>query len=89
MIKLIAVESKDAYKLLLRFFDGAWGTYDFAHYVEAGTQMTEPLRDTDYFGRYFIELGALAWPNGFDLSAEALHLRLKEAGELHHNSKVA
>ncbi|MGH9621833.1 MAG: DUF2442 domain-containing protein [Bryobacteraceae bacterium] len=89
MIKLIAVEPKGAYKLLLRFSDGAWGIYDFARYAEAGTPMTEPLRDTDYFKRYFIELGALAWPNGLDLSAEALHRRLQEAGELHHDSKVA
>jgi hypothetical protein len=89
MIKLIAVEPKGTYKLLLRFSDGAWGVYDFAHYAEAGTLMTEPLRDAGYFGRYFIELGALAWPNGFDLSAEALHGWLHEAEELHCDSKVA
>lgn len=89
MIKLIAVEPRDAYTLLLRFSDGAWGIYVFAHYAQAGAPMTEPLKDPDYFGRHFIELGALAWPNGFDLSAEALHRRLREAGELHRDSKVA
>ena len=89
MIKLIAVEPKGAYKLLLRFSDGARGVYDFARYAEAGTAMTAPLKDPDYFGKYFIELGALAWPNGFDLSADALHLRLQEAGELRRDSKVA
>lgn len=89
MIKLIAVEPKGAYKLLLRFSDEAWGIYDFAHYVEAGTQMTAPLKNPDYFKRYFIELGALAWPNGFDLSAESLYRRPQEAGELHRDSKVA
>lgn len=89
MIKLLAVEPQEAYKLLLRFSDGAWGVYDFAHYVEAGTAMTEPLKKSDFFAQHFIELGALAWPNGFDLSAEALHFRLREAGELHRNSKVA
>lgn len=89
MIKLISVEPKGAYKLLLRFSDWAWGIYDFAHYIESDTQITKPLRDSDYFGQYFIELGALAWPNGFDLSARALHVRLQEAGELHYDSKVA
>ncbi len=89
MIKLIAVEPKGDYKLLLRFSDGAWGVYDLARYAEAGTAMTEPLRDMDFFGRHFIELGALAWPNGFDLSAEALHRRLRESGQLHRESKVA
>ncbi|MGH8274071.1 MAG: DUF2442 domain-containing protein [Candidatus Acidiferrales bacterium] len=89
MIKLISIEPKGAYKLLLRFSDGAWGIYDFSRYVQAGTQMTEPLKDPDYFKRYFIELGALAWPNGFDLSAESLNSRLQEAGELHRDTKVA
>ena len=89
MIKLIAVEPKGAYKLLLRFSDGAWGLHDFARYAEAGTPMAEPLRGSDYFGRHFIEFGALAWPNGFDLSAEALHRRLHEAGQLHRESRVA
>lgn len=89
MIKLIAVEPRGACKLLLRFSDGAWGVYDFARYAEAGTAMTEPLRDPDFFGRHFIELGALAWPNGFDLSAEALHRRLQEGGELRRDSRVA
>ena len=51
--------------------------------------MTEPLRDPDYFGRRFIERGALAWPNGFDLSAEALHRRLQEGGAMHRDSKDA
>lgn len=89
MIKLIAVEPKDACKLLLRFSDGAWGVFDFTRYVEAGTPMTDPLMDPDFFAKYFIEVGALAWPNGFDLSAGALHLRLEEAGELRRESKVA
>lgn len=89
MIKLIAVEPKGAYQLLLRFSDGAWGVYDFARYVEAHTAMTAPLQEPDYFRQYFIELGALAWPTGFDLSADALHLRLREAGQLHRDAQVA
>ncbi len=87
MIKLMAVEPKGGYKLMLRFSDGTWGVHDFARYVEAGTPMTEPLKDPDFFGRHFIELGALAWPNGFDLSAEALHHRLRKDGELHRDSR--
>jgi hypothetical protein len=33
-------------------------------------------------GRVFVELGALTWPNGFDLDPIALHDRMAEAGEL-------
>jgi hypothetical protein len=34
------------------------------------------------FARAFIEGGALAWPNGFELSADALHKRLEASGAL-------
>jgi len=44
--------------------------------------MTRPLADPAYFGRAFIEGGALAWPNGFELSADALHQRLEASGAL-------
>lgn len=89
MIKLIAIEPKRGYEILLRFSDGASGTFDFTPFVEAGTEMTKPLRDPAFFRRCFIELGALAWPNGFDMSAESLHQRLRDDGKLRHDPKAA
>jgi len=44
--------------------------------------MVQPLRDAAFFKRFFIEEGALAWPNGLDLSADSLHRRLAEQGRL-------
>lgn len=89
MIKLIGIEPLQDYRLLLRFSDGSSGVYDFAHFVEAGTAMTAPLHDREFFARHFIELGALAWPNGFDLSAASLHRTLAERGELHPATAAA
>lgn len=89
MIKLIAIEPRDGTQLLLRFSDGAWGTYDFAPFVDAATEMTMPLRDPGFFARCFIEAGALAWPNGFDLSAGSLYRRLQEAGTLRRDAAAA
>lgn len=89
MIKLKAVEPKGDYRLLLRFSDGTAGVYDFAPFVDAATEMTAPLRDPAFFAQYFIELGALAWPNGFDLSAESLHRRLEEVGALRRDAEAA
>lgn len=89
MIKLIAVEPKEQYQLLLRFSDGAQGVFDFSGFVDAGTEMTEPLRDPTYFARHFIELGALAWPNGLDFSAGSLYQRLQDEGKLVGREKVA
>lgn len=89
MIKLIAVEPKDARHLLLRFSDGASGIFDFSPFIEANTPITAPLRDPDFFSRHFIELGALAWPNGFDLSAGSLYQRLRDSGALQHSAAAA
>ena len=89
MIKLKAVESKGDYCLLLRFSDGTAGVYDFAPFVQAATEMTAPLADPAFFARYLIELGALAWPNGFDLSAESLRRELEEVGGLRRDAEAA
>ncbi len=89
MIKLVAIEPKDDRHLLLRFSDGAQGVYDFSRYLDARTEMTSPLRDPKFFARCFIEAGALAWPNGFDLSAESLYRRLQEAGQLSKDAAAA
>ncbi len=88
-VKLKAVEPKSDRRLLLRFSDGTAGVFDFMPFVEAATEMTAPLHDPHFFSQYFIELGALASPNGFDLSAESLHRRLAEAGALRHDAEVA
>jgi hypothetical protein len=89
MIKLTNAEYKKDYKILLRFSDSSWGTFDFAELVKTNTAMTAPLADTAFFQRFFIELGALAWPNGFDLSAVSLQKRLDERGELHRDAVAA
>lgn len=89
MIKLISVEPRDSRRLRLRFSDGAWGVFDFSDFISTATEMTTPLADEAFFARHFIEAGALAWPNGFDLSAASLYRRLDEAGELHRDADAA
>lgn len=89
MVKLVAVEPKEGYQLLLRFSDGASGVFDFSRFVEAGTEMTAALRDPAFLARHFIELGALAWPNGLDFSAGSLYQWLQDDGKLERGRKVA
>ncbi|MEO6800101.1 MAG: DUF2442 domain-containing protein [Rhodanobacter sp.] len=89
MIKLEAVGSKGDCRLLLGFSDGTAGVYDFAPFVEMATEMTAPLVDPVFFARHFIEFGALAWPNGFDLSAESLRRRLEDTGGLRRDAEAA
>ena len=82
MIKLVGLRVIDGDRLLLVFSDGSSGEWSAAALIARDTVMTRPLSDAAYFARAFIEAGALAWPNGFELSAASLHRRLAEAGDL-------
>lgn len=92
MIKIVAADHVNDHEIRLLFSDDSddsHGVFEFTPFLEAGTPMTEPLRDPAFFRRYFLELGALAWPNGFDLSASSLQKRLEESGRLHRSSAAA
>jgi len=62
-----------------RFSDGA---HDFTAMVNEPGPMLVPLRDEGFFSRVFLEFGAPAWPNGFDMSPEWLRREMAAAGEL-------
>ena len=89
MIKITSAECATGRRISLHFSDGSWGDLDFTPFVDAKTEMTTPLADPDFFARFFIEAGALAWPNGFDLSAGSLQRRLAELGTLHRSTEAA
>ncbi len=82
MIKLVQLKPDGATTLWLTFSDGTNARWSAADLIARDTVMTRPLADPAYFARAFIESGALAWPNGFELSATSLHRRLDEAGAL-------
>lgn len=82
MIKLIGLEPAGEAALELRFSDGSHGAWSAAGLIARDTVLTRPLAEPDYFRRAFIDAGALAWPNGLELSADGLHRRLAEAGTL-------
>jgi hypothetical protein len=68
--------------LRVAFSDSSVGEHDFSATVARNGEMVRPLKDPVFFARVFVELGALTWPNGFDLDPIALHDRMAEAGEL-------
>jgi len=82
MIKLISVRPAGEGALDLVFSDGSGGRWSAEALVARDTILTRSLADPVYLARAFIEAGALAWPNGLELSAHGLHRRLKEAGAL-------
>ena len=82
MIKLIAIVPQGNGQLMLTFSDGSHGLWSAADLVARDTVLTRPLADEVYLARAFVEAGALAWPNGLELSAWGLQAELREAGAL-------
>jgi hypothetical protein len=82
MIKLVQIKPEGDATLWLSFSDGTNARWSASELIARDTVMTRPLADPAYFARAFIESGALAWPNGFELSADALHRRLDASGAL-------
>jgi uncharacterized protein DUF2442 len=89
MIKIVRITALRDRVLRLDFSDGSSGDYDFAPLIARETSLTRPLADDAYFARVFLELGALAWPNGLELAPAALHRQLKERGALKPPARVA
>lgn len=79
MIKIVKAEHLRDRVIRLTFNDGMMGDYDLAPIIAHDGPMVRPLRDPAYFQRFFLELGALAWPNGLDLSPASIHRELAGA----------
>ncbi len=67
-----------AYRIRVTFDDGIEGVVDFEPWLRG--PIFEPLKDLDYFRRFAVEGGTIAWPNGADVAPETLHEWAK-AGE--------
>ncbi|WP_394753034.1 hypothetical protein [Crenothrix sp.] len=48
-----------------------------------------PLNDESYFKQFFLELGALCWRNGLELSPSNIHKKLADQQQLHSRNQVA
>lgn len=82
MIDVVSVKAMRGYRLRVGFSDGSVGVHDFSSTAARDGEMVRPLKDPAFFARVFVELGALTWPNGFDIDPIALHERMAAAGEL-------
>jgi hypothetical protein len=86
IIKILKLQKLGGFQLRLYFSDGTEGDWDFADVIAAGGAMVDPLKSGKYFARVFLQLGALTWPNGFDLDSIALHDEMQSAGALHQTA---
>ena len=70
-----AAEYRGGYRVHLVFNDGVESTVDFSTWLDG--PIFEPLRSEEYFQRFFLDGGTVAWPNGADIAPETLYTRAK------------
>lgn len=70
------------HRFAVEFTDGVAGVWDYSYVRQRSGPMAAPLHDEAYVARAFLEAGAPTWPNGWDVSPEALHETLSAAGAL-------
>ena len=68
---VIRAAYRGGHRIHVTFNDGAEATLDFRQWLDG--PIFEPLKDTTYFRRFFIDGGTVVWPNGADIAPETLH----------------
>ena len=89
MTKIVRAKYLRDLVIEVEFADGMAGEYDLAPLFARDTVLTRPGADPEYFERFMIELGALGWPNGLELSPQTIRQRLEDQGKLHRAPRVA
>lgn len=75
--KILKVLTSD-HVLICTFEDGSLIKYDMTQTVKEKGEMISPLRDLKFFSKAFVECGAVAWPNGFDICPNSIYLNGKK-----------
>ncbi len=68
---VIRAEYRGRFRIHLTFNDDTEETIDFQQWLEG--PVFEPLKDPNYFRRFFLDGGTVAWPNGADIAPETLY----------------
>jgi hypothetical protein len=69
VIKILNAQLTAPFKLAIDFSDHTQGVFDANAYLASRTgPLLDKLRDATYFQRFFIDAGALCWPNGLEIS---------------------
>jgi hypothetical protein len=73
MIKLLSARYLGDFQIELTFSDGKEGTFSGLALLKKQGPLLDALREESVFGRFFIDAGALCWPNGLELSPSRLY----------------
>jgi hypothetical protein len=75
MIKVVAVESLDNYKLRVTLSDGRKGIFDVLPYLDEGVFLE--MKDPVYFRRVYVDYGTVVWPHDQDIAPETIEYLLQ------------
>ena len=73
MIKVIEANYQGNFEIALAFSDSSKGIFDGKTFLKHQGPLLDALREETFFKRFFIDMGALCWPNGLELSPAKLH----------------
>jgi len=80
---VVEVKPEPRYCLFVRFKDGVAGRLQFRPEELSGA--LAPLLDEQFFGKVFIDYGAVAWPGEIDLAPDAMYAQItRQRGGLQH-----
>ena len=85
--QVLEAKYRGAYRIHLVFNDRSTGTVDFRRWLKG--PVFQPLKDLDFFRRFFVEGGTVVWPNGADLAPEALYRALARRTQPNKRLKLA
>lgn len=89
LVKAVRVKALPGYRLDVAFSDGSSGVADISDFILSGGEVVEPLKNEAFFAKVFIEMGVPTWPNGCDVDAINLHMKMEAAGALKAASATA
>ena len=72
---VIQAKYDGGFRIHLTFNDNLRGIVDLEGWLEG--PVFEPLKDQNYFQRFFLDGGTVVWPNGADIAPETLYEAVK------------
>jgi len=78
---VVQAQYRSGHRIRVVFNDGVEATLSFRRWLKG--PIFGPLRDLDYFRRFYLDGGTVAWPNGADIAPETLYTAM--AGKARRN----
>ena len=89
MIKITQAEYLKDKIIQVHFSDGSWGEYNLQPLIDKQSSLTKELEEGTSFKQFYLEMGALCWRNGLELSPGNIHHKLEQQQQLYYKPKVA